>query len=552
MSPLETGEIDYQTRPYVCGAIGAWTPDIIERLRLSAPQDLREVHRSDGIALYATGKLEEWRSNGDHGYIWGDLATASMTDSWRSAADGRMAAGVQISNEHSILHTDSLGFQDVYYRQIGRAVYFSVRIDALIRLTDALLSTDWHAWANTLAITTPLGIQTPFKEIRRMAAATAWSTCDSGVELVSFQPGWQNVEPTGGVEPAEAIQVIADRIPKSNRLGITLSGGWDSRLLAILGKRRADQLVAWTTSNDDGRDRDIEFAKSVAESLGLEHEVLVPGAEAWLDEQNIVRQRTGFQTTHHTWIMPLARQLHQRPERFLDGLAGDVLFKNLFVTNEIAKTSGKVERNRLLWNSLEIRRARQADLLAPGLAARFEEASRNSYLDSVRQFDDHPAAATLAVLHTRTARAIASSPLWLVGPETNVILPFVAPEVLATALRIPIGDKVGGTFYRQMLEAADLATASLPSTNDTRPVGARGARRQESPKALHAIANTILDCDTTYQLLSPQMRSAIKSPSGLQLVGSTTGGLKMLHWASLLAEWRATYRDVLSDDAIEL
>ncbi|NUR50236.1 MAG: hypothetical protein HOV71_19085 [Hamadaea sp.] len=496
--------------------------------------------------------MSTWAAGESRGFFWGDLAESAPPSSWTSVAEQRLAAGLELGRDNAVLHTDGLGLQDLYVRRHGGAVYFSVRIDPLLDIVDGGLRTDWTAWSSIAGVTAPLADTTPFLEIRRMQAATAWRAEPHRVEALTFEPGWLGCEPNGKVTPADAADIVASHVEGARRqAAITLSGGWDSRLLAILARRRR-RLIAWTTSNDDGRDRDIDYAQRVARALRMKHRVFLPGADAWLDEHSAVRQRLNYQTTHHVWIMPLVRALHERQEEFLDGLAGDVLFKSLFVSQEVANAPSAEHQRRLLWNSLEQKRLQQRGLLAPGVAAAFEDRSRASLDDAVSRFAGHPAASTLGVLHTRTARAIGSSAQWLLAPEVNVRLPFVHPTVIAAALRVPLTAKIGGGFYRDMLHAANPAVAALPSTNDpVKPTGTRAQRRQANLPALTAMAQAIRGDQATLMLLAPDMRQALKDPDALALIGRSSAGLRTLQWASLLGEWRTRYASRLIDSGFD-
>jgi hypothetical protein len=539
-------EIVYRNRPYVCGAIGRWDAETLRRLKVASPAGLREVRSSPVGVLWATGTPETWRAASRQGYLWGSLAEGPAPASWRDAAGRRLAAGMEFSEHEAVLHTCGLGVQDLYLRRYGDAVYFSVRIDPLLDIVDKPLHADWSAWASILALTCPVGDETPFHEVRRLVAATAWRARPGTLERLTFEPSWRGAEPDGNATAADIVDVVA-RHCGTRRGAITLSGGWDSRLLAVLARRRRRKMVAWTTSSDDGHDRDIEFARLVADALGLPHQVFVPGPDAWVLEHSAVRRRLNFQTTHHVWIMPLVRQLHGRDEQFLDGLAGDVLLKSLFVDREIAEEGNPEGRRRLLWTKLAQNRLVQRDLFAPGVAAAFEDLSRTAFTEAIAQFDAHPAAPTLGVLHTRTARAIAPSAQWLLAPESAVRLPFVHPDVINAALRVPLEAKVGGGFYREILEAADARVAALPSTNDTLPKGKRGARRQTDPEALAAMAAAILSGEGACQVLSSEMRLALTDPHALALIGRSLTGLRILNWASLLGEWQANYATRLAD-----
>ena len=543
--------IRYLGRPYVCGVLGQWQDANVARLLAASPPNLRRFLSSDHAAAWATAAPETWRSGASTGYYWGPLATGTRPVSWRDVAEGWMAPGLQVDGDGVVLHADALGLQDVYVRRLGEALYFASHLEPLLDICDAPLHTDWESWANILAITSPLGDATPFVEIRRLSAATGYRARAGRVEPLSFEPSWLRCEPDDKIMPRDAFHVVAGSLKGvDRRVSIPLSGGWDSRLLAILAsRRRLRRPVAWTTSKDDGRDRDIQFASTVAQALRLRHEVVVPGPEAWVEHVSQVRSRTGFQTTHHVWMMPLARILHGRREQLLDGLGGDVLFKSLFVSQEVVEAGSWQEARQLLCQRLQEDIAGTWELLNPAAAPVLQDLHRFSFEQAVRGFEGHHAAPTLAVLHTRTARAIASSPLWLFGPESRVAMPFVHPEVVACALRIPMASKLDGAFYRAMLDCADPRVGALPSTNTTRIRGRPGPRRKASQLALETMAQMVRDDDVAGRLLRPDVRAALDDPTSLADVGRLGKGWRALHWASMLGQWRARYRDRLADDA---
>lgn len=531
----------------MCGAIGRFDEKRLDRLTAAAPTSVHQVHRSSTAVLFASAGLDPWTAGSDEGLFWNALAGHEAPMSWEVAAERRLAAGIRFTDRGATLHTDALGMQDLFTRRIGEALYFSIRIDPLLRLDDAKLHIDWTGWANILVVTAPLSDTTPFEEVRRVPAATAWHADDRGLHLTRFEPGWLSAEPDGAITPGDVVATIGACIPTEPSLAITLSGGWDSRLLATLARRRSDLLVAWTTSDDDGRDRDFDLAGLVAETLDIEHHRFMPGPDAWLSELSPVRRRHDFLCPLHVWLMPLARELHGRPETVLDGLGG-ALFKG--VPEAVLATSDPAERHRLHWAALAQNRLKDPAKFAPGVAAEMEARSRASHEETVAGFDTHPAAPTLSNLHTRIARSIALSPLRIMAPEVNVSVPLVHPDVVDAALRVPLPDKSGGDFYRNMLLAADSHVARLPSTNDGGPKGRRGPRRQSSPETLAAMARTIAASDTVVRLLGPELRHALDDPDVLHRLGATVHGHRLLNWASLMAEWHTTYDDVLADDAL--
>ena len=515
---------------------------MLQRLRDDSPATLHEVHRSARAVVFASSDLPRWQHGDDAGHYWFALTDGGDPTSWEDAADRRNAAGLQDGPRGTTLHADALGFQDLYTRQIDDTLYFSVRIDPLLRLTAAKLHTDWTAWASISGLNAVTSDATPFLEVRRTTAAAAWVADDHGIHRTGFEPSWLSAEPDGSVTPADAIALVEQQVPDTERLSVCLSGGFDSRLMAILGGRHSDRVLTWTTSNDDGRDLDLDLATAVTETLGHEHHTLVPGSSSWLDDLPTVRRRFDFQTTYHNWFMPLARALHERPEPVLDALAGETLFRAGSFVRE------HPDAGHALWDRVSQNRLKDQTRWAPGVAADLEKRSRESFAEVASRFDGHPAAQTLGTLHTRVARATATCSLRLVAPETQVFVPFVHPDVIDAALRVPVADKLDGAFYREMLLHADSRVAQLPSTNDGDPKAKRGPRRQTSRTSLQGLARMIAGDDAVVRLLGPDQRRALDDVDLLQRVGGTWQGHRQLNWASLLAEWRTTYADVLADD----
>lgn len=532
---LRTGSgTRFASTPFVCGAIGNWDERVLARLTRDAPVAVTPVlpiAKGVPLALFSSGETAIWRSSGSIGHCWGALAYGSAPRGWSDASERWMATGAVNSDAEVAVHTDALGFQDLYYRRLGNAVYFSVRIAPLLDLDSAKLHINWSAWASTLAVTSPVGEDTPFTEIRRMPAASAWVCRGEKLALESFEPSWMAVEPDPRLSAEAIVDVLQDSIRTERNARITLSGGWDSRMLGILASKRIGTVTAYTTSHDDGYELDMEFAPPVAEALGMEHRQVLPDDNAWLREYSSVRRRTEFQTVHHTWFMPLYRQLHHGGTPVLDGLAGDVLFKNLFVTPELLSEQDPDKRWQAVWDSLGGRSLRRDALLRPAVLDSLMSASRDALRTATTATAGHPAAATLSILHTRTARAIASSPLLLLAPEATVELPFANADVVTHALRVPLDAKVDGRFYLQMLEAADPQVSALPSTNTVKPRGPRGPRRLMMQDSLNALVGHIRESELVMSLLRSETRQSILDTP------IDTNRYRTLAWASIFGQW---------------
>jgi hypothetical protein len=537
--------ISYRSRPYVCGAIGKWDARVMERLLAASPRGLEEVHRSPSAVLWSTGEPENWSAGRRSGYLWWSAAGGPpQPKSWQEAAERRLAAGLVIDQDGAVLHTDALGLNELNVRRLDDALYFSARIDPLIALDDEPLHMDWSAWANLLAVMTPLGDETPFSEIRHVEPAAAWRAVPGRpgqLAVERFEPSWVAAEPDDPPTPEEMVALIAERIPhRAGPVAIGLSGGWDSRLLAALAVRRpGSQIEAWTTSTDDGLDRDIDGARTVAAVLGVPHHVVKPGPEAWVEDHRQVWQRTQYQTLDHGWVMPYARVMHRLRTPLIDGCLGDGLLRSRDDFREVSQTTDPERARTITWQALSKRLPRQPEVWAPGVGDAIGDLSQAAFARVLRPLEGHHAMSILARILTRY-RGIFASPNWLLGPEAEVWLPFADPDVINAALRVPLAAREGHAYYREMLaEVPHVAT--LPSTNDPGDRPAPGPRRKTSPAALAALAESIAPDDEVRALLGPRLQQALTDPEIRARQAQWVGPLYILQWASMLARWRGEY-----------
>ncbi|MEU5875438.1 asparagine synthetase B family protein [Glycomyces sp. NPDC047369] len=532
-------DVRYRSRPYVCGALGDWDPRRLAELAGAAPVRVKRVFEHGGLVLLASPGTAPWRDGARRGRTWGALADGPAPRTWREATEDRMAAGAASGPEGAALHTDALGLQDLYYRRLGDALYFAARIEPLLPVGGARSRVDWGAWASTLAMSSPVDDRTPFEAVKRVRAAGAWTWRDGRLRWEGFEPSWTGEEPDPDLRPEAALGVLDQIVAPDRRTALTLSGGWDSRLLGILATRRRKRMRAWTTSPDDGRDHDVAHAPAVAEALGLRHTVLIPGDDAWAEHHAEVWRRTGYQTIYHTWLMPLAETIGRERVRLLDGLAGDVLFGGSYLSAETLAPTTPEGRRAAMRQRMERRRTQVKALLRPDVEDAFEDLHADALEGAVSRFDGHHAALTLGALHTRTCRSIGASPMWVFAPETDVVLPFVHPEAVRTALRIPAEAKAGKAFYKRMLEAADPRTAALPSTNDpaSGPLPPIGPRRQTGPAAIAALTGRIRSSAPVLDLLDGDLRADLLDPDVPDPVRGDTARFRILTWAGLLAAW---------------
>lgn len=532
----------YAGRRYACGIIGPASELSRQRLLAFSPPVVTAGGTDPMVEVWLSGVRAPW-SESTLVFSTGE----STSDPWLEVAN-RERAGITTNNGITTIFSGALGFDSVYFRPIGRAVAFASEPAPLMQLGD--ITTNWDAWVDILTIGYPLGADTTSSEVQRLPGASSIVFDTAGWRIEHYRAYWEDIEAfsdPGPEDVADLLQSALSGVPQAGP-AVTLSGGWDSRLLAatLMRGRNQPTLNAYTISTDDGFDQDLELVGPVAEKLGMRHHILSQPLSLAATEQSY-RRRVFHESWFHTWLEPLATTFRADRRVVVDGLAGDVLFKNLFVTPGAVAEPEPSMRLGHVWAALtgaadlmnrEIWTERMAELCLEGGRSRFETA--------VGRAADHQAGPTLSVLLTRTVRGIALSPNWLFGPECELCTPFTSRPIVEAGLAIPLASKNSGVFYRRLLQAAAPEVAVLPSTNDT-PRPPRKDRVSLSARNLAMYGDFIMSSPDAVRLLPAALRGMISEPEAIAADSRRGWWLRVIKGASLLADWQLTWNHRLSD-----
>lgn len=471
-----------------------------------------------------------------------------MPADWRGAAHDRGAAGLWVDADSVRLHTDGLGMHDIFMRDVGGTTYFANRITPLTRITDALLTIDWDAWGEHLAFGGMIGDGTGFSEIRRLRFGQSVLLTGATQTIETVLPPWAAGDGTE-LSSSALADALRDQLPGRNgeRTAIALSGGWDSRVIALaLAKNGARRPAAWTISPDNGFDDDLLMSADVARALRLKQRIVPQSAESWTVNRPAALLRMEHQSWMHTWMAPLGTAVANARRPVFDGLGGDLLLRNRFGTQAVLDAPNPAAAEELLFMCFGGARVAADNVLAETWADRWRTTTRESSKREGRLWDGHPSSVTMRVLSGRTNRLISIAPLRHFGPEVAVLLPMVAGDFIGAALRVPTERKRDGKFLREVMFHLDPTTASLPSTNDgLAKTTARNPRTERTATAFAWIAEQIHADPQVTEILHPALLSAMVDQGLQRKLGD--GPLRVLQWASTLAHWRATHQGVLAE-----
>jgi asparagine synthase (glutamine-hydrolysing) len=187
---------------------------------------------------------------------------------------------------------DRMGVKPLYWYSDGRQVLFASELKALLKLPELDLSLDTSVFGNYLLYQYNPDERTPFARIRKLPPSHILT-----INLTALQPDVRRYYsiPFGG-KPAAAIarnwqqetaatleKAISGQMLSDAPLGLTLSGGLDSALVAAFARkaRPHQKLDAYCIDTKGGMSaegfaEDAGYARLVADKLGL-HLKLVSG-----------------------------------------------------------------------------------------------------------------------------------------------------------------------------------------------------------------------------------------------------------------------------------
>lgn len=182
-----------------------------------------------------------------------------------------------------ILARDPFGVKPLYYAQTERGLVFSSEI----RPIQALLhdhELDGQALASLLRLRYNAAPRTLFKNVQKVPSGhiLSWDFSDSKITFDSNFYAFQLPKTIQGSKK-ELVDTYGDILEESVKrqllsdveVGVLLSGGIDSALIAALAKKHYKGTLKAFTIGFDGEfeEDEIEDAKETAELLGLEHHV---------------------------------------------------------------------------------------------------------------------------------------------------------------------------------------------------------------------------------------------------------------------------------------
>jgi asparagine synthase (glutamine-hydrolysing) len=201
------------------------------------------------------------------------------------------------------LFNDRYGMQRIYYHEAKEAFYFAAEAKAILAVRPELRRADVRGLGEFVSCGCVLENRTLFQDIHVLPPGSAWVFRDRSLQNRAryFDPKeWEEQSPLE-LEPyyRELRDVFSRNLPRyfagPERLGMSLTGGLDSRMIMAWQKPLPGSLPCYSFAGMFRDCQDVRTARRVASVCGQSHDLIPVGAE-FLSRFGHYAERTVFLT----------------------------------------------------------------------------------------------------------------------------------------------------------------------------------------------------------------------------------------------------------------
>jgi asparagine synthase (glutamine-hydrolysing) len=189
-----------------------------------------------------------------------------------------------------IIFNDRYGMERVYWHEGLDGVFFASEAKALLRVLPSLRVLDERGVAELFQWGCTLGTRTLFRDVSLLSGGSVWTfEGRASRKRHYFVPKiWEVQSPLAldGFETSLETtlrRVVPRYFESGSRLGISLTGGLDTRMIMACMPDAPDRLVCYTFAGEEGETHDTRTASRLASACGLPHYVVRLGQDFFSD-----------------------------------------------------------------------------------------------------------------------------------------------------------------------------------------------------------------------------------------------------------------------------
>jgi asparagine synthase (glutamine-hydrolysing) len=201
-------------------------------------------------------------------------------------------SGVLIDKRRNqaFLFNDRYGSERIYWHQTRDATYFASEAKAILRVVPETRAFDARGIADFLSYECTLEGRTLFRGIQLLPGASVWSFKRGQCRKRKyFSPQtWESQPPLSEEAFESALEETFKRVlpryfESQGKIGISLTGGLDSRMIMACHPQTLESPVSYTFTGKEHETLDDRIASRVANACGIEHHLLRLGDNFFSD-----------------------------------------------------------------------------------------------------------------------------------------------------------------------------------------------------------------------------------------------------------------------------
>jgi asparagine synthase (glutamine-hydrolysing) len=257
------------------------------------------VRSEDGeITLFFSGeefpKPDLKKTLRQRGHQFSDEGSSYLVHRYEDEADfpkelnGRFHGLIADRHEGTTtLFNDRYGLQRLYYHQSKDGFYFAAEAKAILKVRPELRAIDPRGLGEFVTCGCVLENRTLFRGISLLPQGSAWVFRNGGIEAKSsyFEPKeWEQQEPLDSEQYYTQLRnAFVGNLPRyfggRERIGISVTGGLDTRIIMAWHKPKANSLPCYTWGSTYRDHQDVKLARRVAKLCEQPHQVITAGPE---------------------------------------------------------------------------------------------------------------------------------------------------------------------------------------------------------------------------------------------------------------------------------
>lgn len=339
----------------------------------------------------------------------------------------------------AFLFNDRYGSERIYWHQTKSGMYFASEAKALLCVLPELRTFDDQGVAQFLTFGCALGERTLFRGIQVLPGASLWSFENGQWQKRKyFSPETWEAQPLLSAEAFQSAfqetfkRVLPRYFDSRAKIGISLTGGLDTRMIMACRPDSVRDVVCYTFSGESGETFDDRIAAQVAKVCGFEHRLLRIGSDFFSEFGSHVDQTVyvtdgyfGATGAHEIYFNKQARQL--APVRLTGNYGSELLrgvstFKPLglspglfdkWLSGTLDASAGSLANGSTHPNTFAAFREIPWNLFGSAAASRSQVTFRTPYLDN-----------ELVALAYQAPEGLRKSPLpaWRLVKANNTLL----------------------------------------------------------------------------------------------------------------------------------